>query len=79
MSKYFFEPRLIKEIRTEKKIPIKEIKAKAGLCSKAQLNQWENGERTPSAKKIAALASVLGVPPCSFFLKEHTCKCECGE
>ncbi len=76
MAKYFFEPRKIKEIRLSKSLTFKDIKKAVGLHHKSQMEQWENGEITPKADKIAILASVFDVPPCSFYLKDQKCECE---
>jgi len=67
MQKILFNPQRIREIREEKGLTFKDIKGVIGIHHKSQLEQWENGKVIPKADTIALLASVLEVPPCSFY------------
>ena len=73
-----FDPQKIRQIREEKGLNFKDIKKIIGLHHKNQLEQWENGKITPKADKIALLANLFGVPPCSFYTRYTSSEMDCG-
>jgi transcriptional regulator with XRE-family HTH domain len=57
---------IIRKIRKDKKVTIKEIAAKAGVTS-SLLSQIENNKANPSVNSLMAIAKALKVPMSSFF------------
>jgi transcriptional regulator with XRE-family HTH domain len=57
---------IIRKIRTDKKVTIKEIAAKAGVTS-SLLSQIENNKANPSVNSLMAIAKALKVPMSTFF------------
>ena len=57
---------IIRKIRTDKKVTIKEIAAKAGVTS-SLLSQIENNKANPSVNSLMAIAKALETPMSSFF------------
>lgn len=57
---------VIRKIRTDKKVTIKEIAAKAGVTS-SLLSQIENNKANPSVNSLMAIAKALKVPISSLF------------
>lgn len=57
---------IIRKIRTEKKVTIKEIAASASVTS-SLISQIENNKANPSVNSLMAIAKALKVPMSSFF------------
>ena len=43
--------------------------------SESTVYMWEAGERFPNPENLVGLADVLGIPPCKFFLTDHSTCC----
>jgi len=56
----------LRVLRDEKGMSRAEVAAKAGT-SETNVFRWENGERTPDANNLYALANTYEVDPGSFF------------
>ena len=61
--------------RTQKNLTTKEASQKLGVAA-STWSQWESGLRIPSVSYLGLLATVLGVPACSFLSEDLT---ECSK
>jgi transcriptional regulator with XRE-family HTH domain len=63
---FLFDADRIKQTRESKNMTVSSIARKLNI-SRQQYSAWETGKRTPNAKSLGKIASVLELSPDMFF------------